>query len=310
MARKKNHIGLIYFVTIILTLVLVGGTAWTLYNKVLIPEEENSSSSVAASSDSGPLFYEASEDHCQTVLFVLEGGPLEHETAFAVIRYKPTENKLIYVPLSEKTLVQIGTEKSSLYEFYRKGGVNGAVDAAKQALNIPIDRYMKLDSESFITLCDLFGDVFVEVSEELKYSNPESNESTVIHKGGQTLTGNKLRRLLTYPNFEGGEIYKTELQGEVMTRMINDAAIKGVLSSITQSGFNMMVNCTETNFTAQDYDYRKQSIEEMASLKQNIAVVQGTNAVSDENGFLVIDSASKKSVADAFGVKPVVELAE
>ena len=294
MTRKKKNVALAYLITILTTFVLVGGTAVFLYSRLSFDKDDSSSSS---SSDEIPI--EITSEQNQTLLFVLDSGSQESDAVFVVARFLAPDKKLILVPVQGDTFSQINTEKSTVYDFYRKGGVIKAATAIENALDIKIQKYMKFDKQAFQSFCDIFGGVNVFIPYDLIYENQETGESVVIRSGQQYLDGIRLRQMATYPEFKEGEEYRSKILGVAVTDMINKSLGERLYNTLDAS-FNAIINQGETNITAYDYKFRKDAMLNMIVPGEVPAQFTLCTGTYNEDKQFVIDSAFKDNLKTFF----------
>ncbi|MEG0615238.1 MAG: LCP family protein, partial [Oscillospiraceae bacterium] len=177
MAKKRKSAFAIYFTTILITLVLAGSTALFVYVKVTnMPK--NPATTSTTTDELGKYLPEVEQN--QTILFILNGGETKTDTVFMLVRFLATEDKLILTPISGKTFAQINTKKSTVFDFYSKGGYLQAVDAVASATNVPVDKYVNFNKETFNTFIGVFGGVRFKVPEDVTYENPVTGEKTAI----------------------------------------------------------------------------------------------------------------------------------
>ena len=176
-------------------------------------------------------------------------------------RFVPAENKLVIVPLQSDIKAEADGKVNTIYEFYRLGGASDAKKAITAATGIEIDRYMKFSKDSFTLFSNFMGNVDYEVPYNLVYENETTGESTIIKSGRQTLDSGTLRKVLTFPNFKGGEEYRAKVVGTITVDLINSGA-SGMLRDGLDSVFTSVINSDlETDITKYDYDEAKPAIE-------------------------------------------------
>lgn len=256
MSKKSAKIAATYFVTIITALVLIGGVGYFALNTYLNSENDKESSIKPVGMENAVVTeeYVPEEGYGQTALFVYEAEKRSSGVCFMLTRFIPYEKKLVMVPLQSDLCIDYNGKSNTLYEFYRLGGITEAVSAVEELTDINIEKYMKFNRESFTLFSNFCGNVTYDVPYNLIYENPETGESTVMKEGGQTLDAVSLRKLITYPEYRGGEEYRAKVMGTVGTELINLGS-NGLLKSGTEAVFKEVMNSdVETNITAYDFD--------------------------------------------------------
>lgn len=303
MKKRKRHFAAIYLSALLLTIVLLGTTAFVVYKQFF----EKPVESTVQSDDESDILYVPSEDENLTVLYILKGGEKPTDAVFVLTRFLPAEEKLILLPIPGETFSQINTTKSTVYEFFRTGGALKAVDAVSKALNIPVDKYVQFDKNSFNTLIDIVGGVNYTIPYDLIFDNTETGESVILREGRQLLDGNKLRWLLTFPEFKEGEDFRTKMTAAVLTDMLNKAQSERIANTL-DSSFKTIVNAVDTNITAYDYQFRKKGILNMIQPGTEPVEFKLTDGEHDDENRLVLSDRFKEDVLYWFKVEPVVEM--
>lgn len=307
--KKRQNVAVVYLVTIVITFLLVGGTAYMIYQKYLQPTlgKPQVTASTAATE------YAPTVEECQTVLYIFDANGTSTDAAsgksdvvFLLGRFLPTEKKFILAPLYPDTFAQLNTTKSTLYDFYRKEGTEKLVAAAQAAVNIPITQYMRFDKPAFESLCDILGGARVNVPNDLIYDNLTTGESTVIRAGEQNLDGIRLRQMFTFPEFKDGEEYRAKIVASTVTDMINSALGERLLGSIDNS-FKTIINAVDSNINAYDFSQRHDAIAYL--IKEGEKPVMSILPIGKANdkGQFVLSEAYKEDILYRFKVEAKVK---
>ena len=298
MAKKRKKVALAYLITIFVTFVLIGGTTVFLYLKLGLSDNNSSSSN----SEEDKLVFKATEEQNQTVLFVLDTGDNMTDTVFVVSRFLPTQDKIVLIPVQSDTFSQINTQKNTVYNFYKTGGVMQASTAIENAFNIKIQKYMKFNKDAFQSFVDIFGGVNYNIPYDLIYDNETTGESTIIRSGNQFLDSIKLRQLFTFPQYKEGEQYRAKTVGTALTDIINRNLGERLYNTI-DSSFNTLINKTDTNITAYDYQFRKDAILNMITPGKTPVQFQICSGKYNEHNQFEIDDTSKENIKFLFNYK-------
>lgn len=301
MAKKRSHVGTVYFITIFVTILLVGGLAYfIMYNVIINKDDDGASNTGTESSDTGAFVPTA--EHNQTILLILDGGSGYTDRLFVLARFLPTDSKLILVPLPNETSAQLGTTRSTLYEFFRTGGSTQAVQAVQSATGVTVDRYMRLTKDNCAVFLNMFGNLDYVVPTDLIYENKATGEATIIKQGLQTLEGNAIRKIVTYPQYESGEEYRLKISGSLLTELVNNA-MTGAFEDNLDDNFNTVVNSIDTNFTRFDYDLRREAIRYVIEPHTSPAQFMIVFGEADASGGYVISDSFLKLMKEKFGLE-------
>lgn len=306
MAKKGRSVATVFILTVILTLVFVGGTLFVLVDKFDILGTKTTQAATTLP-EYVPMGFQAEAEHNQTVLAVIGDGEYEDNIVFLLMRFQPTENRIVIVPVSPRTVCQLGTEKYSAYEFFRRGGVISASKAISATMNVPIDRYVYMDNVCFSTAGDtIFGGVRYSVTQDVIYENSVGGEDVVIRAGTTVLTSNQARQLVANPTLD--EAYRLSLTATLFTDMLNQAIGDRLYNSLDEY-YGIVVNQTFTNISFRDYEYRKEAIENMIvpNTKPAVAVIPDGEWNGEE---FTVSVEFRNELAEIFGVAPLEELAQ
>ena len=69
----------------------------------------------------------------------------------------PVHKQMVFIGLPENMIA--GEQNKTISEIYKSGGAAEVKAAAEFSLEIPVDRYMVFESESFQKLCNIMGGV-------------------------------------------------------------------------------------------------------------------------------------------------------
>ncbi len=261
--KRKAKIALTYFVTIILTIVLLGGTAYFIISNYVFadPKQAPSIDSSALLDENAHESYVPSILDDKTTLLILDAEKRQTASCFLIVRFLPSERKAYVMPIQSDAEVDNGGTPSTIYEVFRTSGTSKAVSCIENVTGIKIDRYMKFDKDSFTNAMDVFGGVNYNVPYKLVYENEAASEVTVIDEGTQFLDATLIRRVLTYPLYKSGETYRSKVLAMLVSDLFNQNLNKG-MSDRLDSCFSTIINSgAETNITSYDYNERKKALE-------------------------------------------------
>jgi len=291
MSKRSAKIAATYFLTIIISLVLIGGGGYLVINKYLNKTPDKSSiddividDGANQSAEYSPVFGDG-----RTILFIYEAEKSQTSTSFLLARFAPADNKAVLVPLQTDIACELDGTANTLYEFYRLGGTSSAKRAVEKFTGLTVDRYLKFTKDSFNTFSDFMGNVEYNIPDNLIFQNPSTGESTVIKSGNQILDSNTLRKVMCYPNYSGGEEYRAKVVGNLAAELLNSGS-RGILRDSLDSVFTDIINSDiETDITRYDYDEDKPAIEYVLSNTSEPAQLVIPSGSYNENGCYQLD---------------------
>ncbi len=293
MSKKSAKLALTYFLTILFALVLIGGAGYFLLKYYFTGGEKESGIKPAAPAEQTTVIdmknFVPDDSHCQTILFIYEPEKRMTAVCFVLARFVPTENKAVVVPLQSDICTTLDGQANTLYEFYRLNGTSGAKRAVEEATGVGIDRYMKFTKESFTIFSDLMGNINFDVPYNLVYDNEETGESTIVKSGEQILDSTLLRKVLTYPNYKGGEEYRAKVVGTIAVSLVNSGS-KTILRDSFDTVFTDIINSdVETDITRYDYDEKKPAVDYVLANTDSPAQLVIPSGIYNENNCYVLD---------------------
>ncbi|MGN1102223.1 MAG: LCP family protein [Huintestinicola sp.] len=290
MSKRSAKIAATYFLTIILSLLLIGGGGYLFIMKYLEDEPEQSGIDDIVMDDSGsgkeyePIFGEG-----RTVLFIYEEGKSQSSTNFLLARFAPADNKAVLVPLQTDIACELDGTANTLYEFYRLGGTADAKRAVEKFTGLTVDRYLKFTASSFTMFADFMGNIQYDIPYNLFFEDTATGKTTVLKSGSQLLDTNTLRKVMCYPDYKGGEEYRAKVVGNLAAELLNSGS-RGILRDGLDTVFSDIVNSDiETNITIYDYEDDKPAISyvlENTSAPAQLVIPSGTY---NENGCYQLD---------------------
>lgn len=297
MAKKSTKIALTYFITIIVTFVVIGGLGYLLLEYLQNPPADSAEEVTIMPLDNQEGYVPAEGNNVST-LFIFDSEKRLSGTCFMLARTVATERKLVLMPLPADTAAKLDGTENSLYEFYRLGGAKKAVSAAENCTGTKIDYYMKMDNESFSTMVSIFGGIDVNIPYNLVYTNPDTGEETIYREGSTYADGDVLRKILTYPVYNAGEEYRAKILGVTASDLINKNVTSG-FSSHVDDYFSAVINShVETNFTAYDYEEHSEALKYIASSNERIAQLVTVTGAYNENNFFELDENFVRAIPE------------
>ncbi len=259
--KKTGRIALPYLITIFLGILIIGGGTYLFLRHLGII---SGSSKLPEPPSRQVTTVSYADNH--TILFILDEPEQKCSSTFLLMRSVPKDKKLIFMGIPSNTISEgFETENDrqpSLKTYYETYGAGSAVEYAEKVTGVTIDRYMKLNSESFIALCDKIGNVTYSVSEDIQGFDSDGSD--------MNLTSSQVEKLILYPMFADGETERAYMVGSIASAMVNQNAGQRIADNLDNS-FNSIVNIVDTDITAVDYRNHKTAIKNMLTNGRAIA---------------------------------------
>lgn len=294
--KKKSTqapVALVYFITLAVVLLVVGGISMFVMTKYVIVDDD---SSVSSSEDSTPTKKDNS-----TKLYLLVNDKSELEMTL-VERVLPKSSKIVLLPMSEKTLAQ-GTEKT-LADIYKSAGSQGVIAEIEKLLGTEMNNYIVLNHENFENLIDNLASVSYVIPENMYYIDQNSDDIVNYEQGAEiTLFGSELRPLLTYPLYENGPGENVKVCGELISSVINQGLKTSLTVQNLRATFSTMVKGSDDkDFSLNDFSEKTQSNIEYIIDNSNEPAnyITATGAWNTEGTAFTVDESFKEQLKSLF----------
>lgn len=273
--KKQGHIAVPFLVTIFIGLLIIGGAAVYIYNYFGLGKQKELSEPVAR------VAATATYEDTHTVLLVLD-TPEEKRCplTFVLMRSIPKDKKVVFVGLPANTIAVVDGQQSSLNDSYTRGGVSTAVDFVNKTLGIEIDRYMIFNEEALCKTCDIMGGVNYTITTDI--GGLKANTE-------QFLSGEQVKRVITYPLYEQGEVQRAYTASSICSSMLNQADGERLAGGLDRS-FNTVINLVNSDITSADYKNRKVGLKDMLKNGKGVARFRVADGVVSGDSFILDDS--------------------
>ncbi len=282
MSKKSIKILATYFITFISALVILGGVAWYAYDHYILDD----SAIDTGLDDFSDEEYSPDFSLNKNILIVLDAGNKEDDCNFMIWRFVASQGKIILLPLP--TNMEVGGE-STLYNIYNNKGVSNLSDAVSAELSINIDKYIKFSKQSFIDSVDILGGADYNIPNDILYTNPNTGEQTIFSSGINYLDSYSMLKVLSYPNYESGDEYRSKVFSICVSEMFNKNNNEHFTDNMDDY-FNILVNSDiETDISIYDYNDVSDAIDYCYSQSGDIASYLLISGTTDENGRYTLD---------------------
>ncbi|MGN0613251.1 MAG: LCP family protein [Porcipelethomonas sp.] len=275
--KKTGSVAIPFLITFLISLILIGGAAMIIYDKI----DSDESSLLSMVNEVGTL----SEEDNHTILFTLDlsetidseetdstdyedyedyeydweediepasGTYVRQPYTFMIMRSRPVDKKMIFMGIPSNMLV--GDSNKAAQDVYIDSGASALASSIEYTLGINIDRHMTLDSEAFKKICNILGGVTFAV--------PKGVEGVSTADGEQYLSAEQAEAIISCGNYSGGELQRISTASSLITAMLNQTNGERVAGNLDNS-FNTIINMVESDISAIDYNDRKYAIKFM-----------------------------------------------
>lgn len=240
---KKGSIAIPFLMTVLVSLVLLGGTAF-FFLKMLTDEDRDEISTPSFTAEFRP-----GDEHSSTLMAVVDVGSLDTDLVFVLIRSIPKDLKMVTMVVPTTSQIAVDSTSISLASIYRAEGIEKTQSVIESQFGITIDKYAKLDAAALERIHNILGGVTVNV--------PQGIPDMVSGRMG--LNAAQMIKLLTYPDFAGGEHYRTSFASTLASTMLN-YGFRSTLVSRLDFSFESLIDLLATNITYADYERDKNAL--------------------------------------------------
>ncbi|HBR29978.1 MAG TPA: hypothetical protein DD789_11150 [Firmicutes bacterium] len=153
---------------------------------------------------------------------------------------RPDQGRVGLFSIPRDSLVEIpgfGMERINMAHVY--GGYDLTKDLVEKIMEMPVDRYLMLNFQSFEEIVDLVGGVEVTVDKRMLYEDQAAGLRIDLQPGRQTLKGDQALGYVRYRRDPLGDITRTQRQQQFMAALVHKlkegATIRRVLANLPKA---------------------------------------------------------------------------
>ena len=141
-----------------------------------------------------------------------------------LVRLIPQTRQVNILSIPRDTQVQIpGRGVDKINDANVIGGAKLAAQVVSTSLgNVPIDRYLRLDTEGFIQLVDAIGGVEITVPKKMDYVDHTQKLEIHLASGRQKLNGQHLQEYIRFRHDDLGDIGRVQRQQQVLKAILSE----------------------------------------------------------------------------------------
>ncbi len=239
------------------------------------------------------------KEHAITVLFIGSNAGITSAESYILVRFDPARGSVPIVVFPPQTMLQYGDKTETLSQIFEYGGVEASRTALSQTLGISVDRYVHMNTDVFVACANTIGNVEYDLPWDVPVE--QGGMHIVLHQGKQLLDGKKVADIMGYKGYEGGELVRCQLAGNLTAAIVNQR-IDIVESTLVDKVFEKIINLIDSDISYLDYDNRKQAAIFLASLRQDPAVsLPVTGIFQNDNAQFYLSDTFLAMLRDTMG---------
>jgi anionic cell wall polymer biosynthesis LytR-Cps2A-Psr (LCP) family protein len=205
--------------------------------------------------------YKPTNDDNRTLLLILSPDDNINEVnSFMIMKILPAQYLYHCIPLPNNTVLSTGNGTVSLNTVFSSGGVAKLSEALETTFELGIDKYIRFNNSGFEKFYSAFG--------EIKYTVPTNLKIDGLGPGYQQLAAEHVRRIVTYPDYRGGESRRIVEAGKIVCNILNQANKKH-LSDTQDENFKILINAIGTDITEADYNESSKALKYILNYAKN-----------------------------------------
>ena len=296
--RRRSNAGstaIPFMITVLISLIVFGAVALYFYNK--LSEKTNKLTPMQATTE------RITNDDINTILFLLDPDEESRKTAVMLLHFDPVRKQIYCIGMPLELQVELDGRLMTIGACYDNHGIAQLKSALSQTLGETVDRYIQLNSFSFQTLVNIFGNPKCTV--DIRDDGLQKSKTPV------TLDIEAYETLLTSNQYLMETERCTKI-GLTVSQLLNDCISPEEardseeadggdrIAKNLDSYFNSVINVVTTDITAFDFDKHKHAISYMFESAMAPARCISLACDPGENGTLVISDYSMEDIRQAF----------
>lgn len=263
---KAGSIAIPFLITILISLIVLGGVGYYFYGKLTENHRELQTLKSATTS--------ISDEDVNEILFALTPTDTERALpAVMLMRFDPVRKQIFCVGIPINLVIDHDGKDETVRQCLENHGIQTLRNDLGKAMDQQIDRYISLDSTGFAHLIALIGNVnYVVTVRDLDLRPSDVS---------QELETSQFEQLLTSTHYNS-EIERNSVIGFSVAALLNQCEGQRISKNI-DSYFKTMINSVTTDITAQDFSEHRHAITYMFQ-NSNGAAARGVTLTYDNDG--------------------------
>ena len=289
--RSQAPVALVYFISLLLALSLVGGVSYYFLNKYEVFKPTSADS-------------KKDSTRAVSVLFARVDDTGDFKD-LCVMRFDPFTKQIIIVPQSDVTKTSDG---KNYREIMQSGGMSLLKNKVSENLGgIPIEYYATVTNSAFEQVTDFMGGMSYMAPQELYYISQQSGKDDISLQKGDlvTLSGRQIINLATLDVFNNKKEGNLDFLSNALEQILNNGFRQATVTKDNLYNiYEIITTGSDTNITKDAFNEVRRYLETMLD-ERDIPAKSLTPAGSWNSDYTAFTLGRDyvAQVADAFGVK-------
>lgn len=240
--KEKYKPLLVFLLSFILSFLFIGGASFAVYafasekygKKNEAPKETDISAHESNKENSG-----------RNIMFIFEN---DNNISFFAVCFNIPECSADIVIYPSDTDCSDGGSSIKLKELYKKYGRERLISECEAISDMEIDNYMSVGSEAFCRIINILGGA----------SYKPSLKADGIDNKYQYLSGKEAEKIIMHSGYDSEEQRCAET-GKILSAVLKQADGKRIVQN-QENNFNSVINISDTDINAIDYENGKENI--------------------------------------------------
>ncbi|MEQ6388766.1 LCP family protein [Bacillaceae bacterium S4-13-58] len=175
-----------------------------------------------------------------------QGNPRSDALILATFNAENKSVKLLSIPRDSYVYIPVEGKKDKITHAHAFGGINATVETVEEALDIPVDYYVRLNFEAFTEVVDSLDGIYYDVPFDIQEQNSKDEQNAIyIEEGLQHLDGEEALALARTRKYDS-DLERGKRQVEIVKAIFSKATTITSVSKyddiIRSVGNNMKTN--------------------------------------------------------------------
>ncbi len=223
-----------------------------------------------------------------------------------LLNFNPKNGGLNILSVARDTRVRARGRIEKINALIGMGGEKLLAKGIEQLTGLTVNYYITLNFEGFRKMINTLDGVEFEIPFDMDYDDPEQNLHIHLHKGFQTLDGNKAEQLVRYrkgnrpeQGYIDGDIGRIKVQQKFMKALIEQKVRFKYLSKADDI-FHILKKHMKTNIEIGDLNRYVRCIRNISYDSVKSYTVPGDSAVIDDLWFFICDKVKTRELIEKY----------
>ncbi|NJN71504.1 MAG: LCP family protein [Limnothrix sp. RL_2_0] len=229
-----------------------------------------------------------------------------------LLRFDPESEQvnMLSIPRDSQVLIpDVGITKINDANVY--GGGKLASQVVSEALNgVPVDRYVRVTTDTFKELVNAVGGVNVFVPNDMKYQDVTQDLNIDLEKGWQVLDGEQAEQFARFRNDEYGDIGRVQRQ-QVLLKALREKVQSPSIIPRLPSLIRLLQQHIDTDLTWEEMLALMNFSRQLNQDSLNMVMLPGRFSEAGEYNrsyWIIANQAKNQVMTEFFGVEPPLQV--